>query len=138
MLPQPLQIFFFTALGFESLVSHADALSFEVCLTPLLFLQVFLCKNVGSPTRSTSCCLAHPVLQLLPCRVSCPLHLAACLCPSYHLGECFFNSLAVGLPCKCFSGSSDCSLLLNGLLSFSLVVRGSEAFLPMPPSSLQL
>ena len=37
-----------------------------------------------------------------------------------------------------FSGSSACLLLLNWLLSFFLVLRGSKMFPPIPPSWQEL
>ena len=57
---------FFTARGFESLVSHTETLGFAVCLTPLLFLLAYLCANVGG----------HHLLGPLLCLATCPL------CPS--------------------------------------------------------
>ena len=116
---------FFTAWGFESLVSHTDTLGFTVCLAPLLFPWACLGMNVRSLAWSASHCLAvHPLSPVARC----------CLYPSYNLGECFFNSLGVGLPWKYFSFSSGCSLFLTWLLSFFLVVWGSQAFLPTSPS----
>ena len=88
------------------------------------FSRACLSANVGLPMWSASHCLARLVLQLPCCSAPAPL------CPSYCLVECFFNSLVVGLLCKCFSGSSVFKLVIFLLL----VVGGSEAFLPMSPS----
>ena len=99
-----------------SFVSHIGTLCLVVCLAALLFLLAHLHKKVGSPARSFHPCLTylHP-LAALSCLLSTP---TTCLCLPYHLDECLFNSLVVGFPCKCFSGSSGCSLFLNWLLFF--------------------
>ena len=98
---------FFITRGFESSVSCTETLDFSVCLPHRSFLLAYLLPSVGSPMWSTT----------LPCPEYTPPWLPVSA-PSSSLDECFFNSLAVGLPCKWFSGSSGCSLFLNWLLSF--------------------
>ena len=49
----------FTARGFEALFPHTGTLGCMVCVTPQLFIPVYLHANVVLPS---------PVLQLLPCR----------------------------------------------------------------------
>ena len=107
----------FTAWGFESLVSHAETLGFRVHLILPLFPWACLSTKVGLAVQSSSRCPA-----------SCPLCSAAPLRPFYHLVECFFNSLVVGLPWKCFSDSSGCFLFLNWLLSFFWLFEEAKHF----------
>ena len=45
---------FFTARGFESLVSRAKVPGFKICLTHQLFLPAYLCANVGPPMGSST------------------------------------------------------------------------------------
>ena len=90
---------------FEALFYRAGALGFGVCFSPLPFLPVYLCANVGprgllaaalpAPVPESSISLGPPAAalpQVLP-------SLAACLCPSTGLDErFFFISLVDGLP----------------------------------------
>ena len=84
------------------------------------FPQAYLHTNAGLPVRSSSCRLALPSP---PCCLSAPLLL---------LVEYFFNSLAVGLLYKCFSGSSSCSLFLNRLFSFFWLCKEAKHFCLSP------
>ena len=61
----------FTARGFEALVSRTGTLGCMVCVTPQLFLPVYLHTTVGPPSLPAAA-LLH-ILSIL----------AACLCPSY-------------------------------------------------------
>ena len=107
--------FFFTAWGFESLVSPWWNPGFH-SLSRSLFVPPGL--------SAQECGIARPPATALPC----PLHPVAHLSPSYHLDECVFNSLVVGLPCKRFSHSSGCSLFLNWLLSFFWLFEEAKYF----------
>ena len=100
---------------FEALFARAAALGCVVCLTPQLFLPVYLCVNVGPrglPAPTLWGLLAaiwpawfhnpppHWVHQLLPCCESCPPWLPVSSPPT-GLDECFFFiSLVVRLPCS--------------------------------------
>ena len=90
LLPQPPQVFF--TQGFEALFSRTGALCYLVCFTPLLFLLVYLCMNVGPwgllavawpapfvPQSGTSLGLTTALLRVLSA-------LAAPLRPSYQFG----------------------------------------------------
>ena len=64
---------------FEALFPRARALGCKVCLTPQLFLLVYLLANVGPPSPQSAALLSPPaasfptlVLQLLPCQGSPP------------------------------------------------------------------
>ena len=78
----------FFGLGFEALFPQAETLGCMVCLTPHLFLPVYLYRNVGPPSLQSAALL---VLQLLPCQESSPP--TACLCPSYWSGWMFLLKL---------------------------------------------
>ena len=100
---------------FEALFPRAGALGCVVCFTPLLFLLVYLCTNVGSQglpattlwgllAAAWSAPLHSPpprwVHHLPPCRKSSPPQLPISTLPT-GLDECFFFiSLVVRLPCS--------------------------------------
>ena len=67
-----------------------------VCLTPQLFLPLYLHGNVGLPIQPAAA-LPSQVLQPLPCRES-SLPWLPVSAPPTSLDEGFFNSLVVGLP----------------------------------------
>ena len=97
---------FLTDRGFESLVSVAGTLG---CLTPQLFLPVYLYANVGLPVQSAALPCCRPMhLSFLPLVSAAPTS----------LGECFFNSLVVGLPCSLIFWEFWWFLFLDWLLSF--------------------
>ena len=73
LLPQPPQVF--SVRGLRLYFPWAGALGCAVCLTPQLFLPVYLRKDVGPPA--------------LPATTLPPLHLAARLHPSYRSGWTF-------------------------------------------------
>ena len=90
---------------FEALFPHAGALGCAGCFTPLLFLPVYLCENMG-PWGLLAVALHAPfhnlpphwVRQPPPCRESSPPWLPVSTPPT-GLDECFFFiSLVVGLP----------------------------------------
>ena len=59
--------------------------------------------------------------------------------PSTSLDECFFfNSLVVGLPCSLIFWQLWLVFVFNLVVILLLVMQGSEAYLPMPPSWLKL
>ena len=129
---QPLQIF--TARDFETLVSCTGTLGCTVCLTPQLFLPVYLHVNVGPPCLPATT-LPTPVLQLLPCcESSAQLPISA---PPTGLDECFlFNSLVIGLPYS--SVVWQFWFFVFKFVIFLLVFRGGTACLPTLPSSILL
>ena len=114
-MPQPPYVFI--ARGFEALFLWTGTLGCLVCLTPQLFLPVYLYSNVGPPsppasalpTWSTNHCLAmHPLCPGCP---SLPL-LPVCT---------YVSSLTPWMSdfhTNQFSGSSGHFLLLNLLLCF--------------------
>ena len=81
--------------GFEALFPCTGTLGCEVCLTPQLFLLVYLHTNVGLPALPATASPAPPAATLLHV-LSTWLRVSA---PPTGLDECFFfNSLVVGLP----------------------------------------
>ena len=110
--PQPPQIF--TARGFEALFFHAGPLGCAVCLTPQLFLPVYLHVNVGPPatalpTRSSSC---HLYAHLL-----CPSCLSLPHLPVW-MNVSSLTPWLLDFHTVWFSCSSGCFLFVNLLLSF--------------------
>ena len=90
-----------------------------VCLTPQLFLLVYLHTNVRPP--------GPPATTLL--RV-----LSTAAVPPTGLDECFFNSFVVGLPYSFISGSSGYFFAFKCIVVLLLVVQGGKVYLPTPPS----
>ena len=68
---------------FEALFPRAGALGCLVCLTPKLFLLVYLHVNVGPPAPPAT---ALPAQSSSHCLATSPLCPAARLCPSYGSG----------------------------------------------------
>ena len=105
--------------------SCAGTLGCSVCLTPQLFLLVYLHANVGPPSPQPATSLGlpasampAPVLQLLPCCESSP---PGCPSPPLLLVWMNVSSLTPWLSdfhTVLFSISSGCFLFLNMLLSF--------------------
>ena len=87
----------------------------------------------------------HLVSQPPPCLPGPPatalLHLlsapAVCLCSSYQSGW-MFNSLVVGVPCSLIFWQFWLFIVFKLIVILLLVVWGSETFLSMPPSWLEL
>ena len=111
LLLQPPQVF--SVRVFEALFPLAGTLGCSVCVTPQLFLPVYLHANVGLLVHS----LVLPGLPVavLPGVLS---TLAACLCPSYWPGWMFLNSLVVSLPYS----SIFCQFLLFFVFKFVVVL----------------
>ena len=85
----------------EALFPHAGALGCAVCC---LASQLQPCPPCSTIHHLAGFSSHHPAMS--------PLCLAARLCPSYSMDECFFFiSLVVGLPCS--SVSSGCFLCLD-------------------------
>ena len=104
----------FLVRGFEALFPHAGTLGCAVCLTPQMFLPVYLHVNRDRPLH-----------QLLPCQEFSPPWLPISAPPT-SLDKCFFfNSLVVRLPYSSISVSSGCFLFLNILLSFFWLCEGA-------------
>ena len=86
----------------------------------------------------------HPVSQPQPhphgsppCHLSC-LSWLPNSSPPTSLDECSFNSLVVRLPCSFIFGQFWLFIVFKLVVMLFLVVRGSETFLLMPPSWLEL
>ena len=97
---------------FEALFPRAGALGWEVCLTPQVFLPVYLCVNVGLWGLLAA---AWPALfhNPPPHRESSPPQLPVSAPPT-GLNECFFFiSLVVGLPYSSIFCQFCCFLFLN-------------------------
>ena len=113
MLPQPPQVF--TTRGFEALFPHIGILGCTVCLTPWLFLLVYLHANVGLPGPP-----AATLLQVLSVWLSIST-------PPTGMDECFFfNSLVVGLPYRMIFWQFWLFLFLNLLLSFFWLCKEAQ------------
>ena len=92
-------------------------------LSPQLFLVVYLHTNVRFPS---------PPATALPRVLSAQLPISA---PPASLDEClFFNTLVVRLPYSLILGKFWLFFVFKLAVVLLLVVRGSEAYLPMPPS----
>ena len=123
----------FTARGFKAFFSHSETLGCVVCLTPKLFLPVYLHTNVGPlatalPAWPSSCCLAvHPLLPSCPSLPRLPVWLnISSLTPwlsDFH---------AVWL-----SGSFGYFFVYKFVVLL-LVVRGGKVYVLMPPSWLEV
>ena len=127
--PQPSQVF--TVRGFEALLPCSGTPGCVVCLTPQLFLPVYLHVNVGLPDLPAAVLPAHPKLLStgLPQVLS---TLAACLHPSYWSGWMFLLYL---LGCQ---ASMQFNFLSFWLFLFLNCCVSSMVYLPMPPSWLKV
>ena len=70
---------------------------------------------------------------LLTCGVCCLIRQAAHLSPPTCLNECFFKSLAVGVPCSLLFWQFLLFIVFKLVVILLLVVRWSEVFLPTLP-----
>ena len=117
----------FSVRGFEALFSCTGTLGCIICLTPQLFLLVYLHANV-EPSSPSATTLPGPPASALQWVLS---------APPIGLDECFFfNSLVVGFPYS----SIFCQFWLPFVFKFAvalLVVWGGIVCLPMPPSWLE-
>ena len=113
---------------FKALFPCTGTLDCTVCLTPQLFLPVYLHANVGPPGPVAA---ASPALvsHLPPCHVSSPPGLPV----STTLDECFFfSSLVVGLPYSLILWQFWLFFVFKLVVVLLLVVRGGKVYLPMP------
>ena len=126
--PQPPRVF--SVIGFEALFPCAGTLGCMVCFTPVPFLPVYLCANVGSascslacpvPQSTTSLGLTATALSRVPSTLDASLH------PSDRSGWMFlFLSLWFSdFHTVRFSVSSGCFLFLNCCPSFGCARRHS-------------
>ena len=103
----------------------AQSISLPSCSSQLIHTQMWDYLVCQPPPRP------H---DLPPCLTSSPSQLPA---PPTSLDECFiFNSLVVRLPCSFIFWQFWLFFLFKLSVILLLVVQGSEAFLPMPPSWL--
>ena len=107
----------------EALFPGAGILGCLVCVTPQLFLPVYLHTNVG---------LSVPLAATSPQVLSTQLPISA---PPTGLDECFFfNSLVLGLPFSLIFCQSWLVFVFKFVVVLLLVVHGGKVCLPMPPS----
>ena len=117
--------------GFEALFPHAGALGCTVCLTPQLFLPVYLHLNVGPPSPQSPTSPGLPATTLLRVLFA-QLPSSA---PPTGMDECFFfNSLVVRLPYSSIFCQFWLFFVFKCVVVLLLVVRGGTVCLPMPPS----
>ena len=113
----------FSVRGFQALFPQTGTLGCAACLTPQLFLLVYLYANVGPPS---------PQAATLPQVLTAPLLVSA---PPSSLGECFFfNSLVVGLPYSSIFYQFWLFFVFKFVVVNLLIVQGGTVCLPMPPS----
>ena len=132
-LPQPQPPHVFTTRGFEAVFPHAGTLGYVVSIAPQLFLSAYLQANVINPINQP---LPHPPVHCLALHPFLPQLPISTLTTS--LDDCFFfNSFIVGLPCSLIFWQFWLFFVFK-LVILLLVVWGSEAFLPTPPSWLEV
>ena len=123
--------------------------SFSRCHNPHRFLQPAVLRHyfpmlepwVSWSVSLPSCsswfiCMqmwGHPPHQPLPCHTSYLPWLPISALPT-SLNECFFNSLVVRLPYSSIFWQFWLFFVLKFVAVLHLVVRGSKAYLPTPPS----
>ena len=105
---------------FEALFPSSVTLGYAVCLTPHLFLPLYLHTIVGPP---------NPQATILLWVLSAPATLPTTL------DECFFfNSLVVRLPYNLIFWQFRLFFVFKFVVVLLLVVRGCTVYLSMPPS----
>ena len=98
-----------------------------------VFLPAYPHVNVGLSSLLAAT-LPTPVCQPLPCCLSSLPQLPISTSPT-SLDECFFfNSLVIGLPYSLLFWQFSLFLFFKLVVILLLVVWGSEAYLPTPPS----
>ena len=118
---------------FEALFPCTGTLGCVVCLTPQLFLPVYLHANMGLPSPQAT---TSRVRQPLPCRKSSPPWLPISAPPT-GLDECsFFNSLVVRLLYSSSFRQFWLLFVFKFVVVLLLVVQGG--YLPTPPSWLEV
>ena len=129
----------FTGRGFEALFPHTGTLGCTVCLTPQLFLLVYLHANVGLPRLPAAASLSPPAatLSVPPATASPPWPPVSAL--PIGLYECFFfNSLVAGLPYSSIFWQFWLLFVFQFVVVLLLVVQGGKVYLPTPPSWLEV
>ena len=121
--PQPPQVF--SVRNFEALFPCAGTLGCTVCVTPQLFLPVFLHTNVVLPS---------PPAVTLPWLLSAWLPASI---PPTSLNECFLTPWLLEFHTVRFPVSSGCFFVFKFVVLL-LVVRGGTVCLPTPPSWLEV
>ena len=91
------------------LFPHARTVGCGVCLTPQLFLPVYLHSNVGLPSLKSTALPGPPATTVQ----ASPLHTAARLHPSYRLNVSSLSPWLSNFYTVRFSVSSGCFLFLN-------------------------
>ena len=103
--------------------AHAGNLGCSVCLTPQLFLPVYLHANVKLPISSAT-----------PCRMSSLLKVPVST-PPRSLDKCFFfNSSVVRLPYSSIFWQLWLFFVFKFTVVLFLFLQGGKVYLPMPPS----
>ena len=111
-------------------------LTLGLCRSPVISPSLFTHKSGTS--QSTSHCSTCPSLRAaaLPQVLSAHLPVST---PATSPHECFFfNSLFVRLPCSLVFWQFWLFFIFKLVVILLLVVRGSKAYLPTPPSCLEL
>ena len=139
-------------MGLSNYLS-CEAESFSHCRNPHRFLQPEVLR-LSFPTGTLGCmaillpsCSSqfictqlwdHPVHQPPPCHVSSSPKLPNPTPPT-NLNECFFfNSLVFGLPYSFIFWQFWLFFVFKFVVVLLLVVPGAKAYLPMPPSWLEV
>ena len=118
---------------FEALFPCSETLGCVVCLTPQLFLPVYLHANMGLPSPQAT---TSRVRQPLPCRKSSPMGLPVPALPT-GLDECFFFIfLVVRLLYSSIFRQFWLLFVFKFVVVLLLVVQGG--YLPTPPSWLEV
>ena len=119
---------------FEALFPGAGTLGCAVCLTPQLFLPVYLPANVESPSPKSAASLSPPAAAL-------PSSLLGCPSPSFlpvWMSVSSLTPLLWDFHTVQFSVSSGCLLFLNLLSFFWLCEDALCVYLHLPLGSIDL
>ena len=117
---------------FQRTLSY-ETRSFCHCGSPHSILQLALSLQFPVQSAPPHLCI------LMPCQgsssLSCQSPISA---PPTSLGECFFNSLVVRVPCSLIFWHFWLFIVFRFVVLLLLIVQESKAFLPTPPSQPEL
>ena len=122
---------FFSVRGFEALFPCTGTLNFMICLTPQLFLPVYLHANVGLPSPPAA---ASPGPSAAALRRVLSTWLPVSASPISLNEYFFFDSLVVGLLYSSILYQFWLFFVFEFVVVLLLVVQGGTVCLPMPPS----